>query len=189
MFSKRGIPWILFILGGVLGMGGISNAVESGWDGGDVAVWWVMIVVPIGAGIILLRRQALAELRRQQAEAERAVMVIARASGGMLMSADLAHYAGLTLDEAQASMRHLARRGFVTPALTDDGEMVYEFPISAIPEAVANALGRRTPQHTILKMGIDEIDRRRRIIERGSAAALGALLILSVILSIAATIG
>ena len=185
MFSKRGIPWILFILGGFLGMGGISNAVESGWDGGDVAVWWVMIFVPIGAGIILLRRQALAELRRQQAEAERAVMVIARASGGMLMAADLAHYAGLTLDEAQASMRHLARRGFVTPALTDDGEMVYELPISTIPDAPEHGF----VQQTTLEMGIDEIDRRRRIIERGSAAALGALLILSVILSIAATIG
>ena len=186
LFSKTTAGWILIAFGGFLAIGALGNAAERGWDAGDAALWWVLVALPIGAGIALIGFTYLAGLQRQQAAFDDAVIHAALAHGGALTAADLAAATDLTLDQADEALRQLARDSHVSPSLTDDGVMLYRLATAGSPSATRKRPTKpkqaRAGTGAILS-GV-QIARRRRVASILTWGLLAVLVAASIVLTV-----
>jgi len=108
---------------------GVLWAFVGGW-------WWIFPlvfagVVPAMEGLRRLlweRSQRKVEPQKREALAEKEVLKIAQAENGTVTPAVVALKSNLTLQRAEEVLQKLAREGYITMEVRDDGRVEYEFP-------------------------------------------------------------
>jgi hypothetical protein len=103
----------------------------------------IFSVLPIGIGWRCLRpqddRRALAAHATQAWESE--ILRLAEKRGGGLTVAEVVAHADLDAGAAERVLDDLARRGMAEHRVTDDGEIVYRFPVAPSAEQKRRAQG------------------------------------------------
>jgi hypothetical protein len=84
-------------------------------------------VLPLAAGIFLVRRTLGAVARRRREEREAAVLGVAKDHQGVVTAVDVAAECGMSLEQAEQTLGALHRRGFSEMDVTDAGTVVYRF--------------------------------------------------------------
>lgn len=164
------IAWGLF-----LALGAIVNAERRGWTRADTVFWWVIVALPLAMGIGLIGWAYLRGLRHRQETVEHAILDAAAARGGEITATQLARSTDLTLDQAEGSLRYLARRDHLTPHLTDDGIFVYRLGFTERSRAPRPPRGPEAGG-----LGLDQLHLARRIGRLAIAGLLAALVLLSI---------
>jgi len=121
---------VLSLFGFVLLVGVLIGALEGTSKYSrftDVTLSILLGVVPLIGGVVLYRRVRGAVLRRQAEERESAILQVVRQHEGVVSPLDIAADCGMSLEEAEESLKALHLRGFAEMDVTDTGTVIYRF--------------------------------------------------------------
>jgi hypothetical protein len=190
MNVKPAFGWIMIALAGFLAIGVFVNAEERGWETSDTAMWWLLVFLPIAAGVYLITSHIQRNLSRRQNELEDEILRIIFKNKGAVSAAHLAHYTRLTLDDAEDTLRHLARRGHLSPDLSDSGVMLYTVGLATDepgPRTEADLKGKGKTGDEDVGTGIRQLANLRRAVTVITWVLFAVLFTTSVFLTLFAT--
>jgi hypothetical protein len=95
----------------------------------DVTLTILLGVVPLVGGIRLYRRVRRTVVQRQTGERESAVLQVVRQHEGVVSPVDVAADCGMSLEQAEETLKGLQLRGFAEMDVTDTGTVIYRFPL------------------------------------------------------------
>lgn len=96
----------------------------------DVTLTILLGVVPLVGGIRLYRRIRGSVVQRRIDERESAVLQVVRQHEGVVSPVDVAAGCGMSLEQAEETLKRLHLRGFAEMDVTDTGIVIYRFPLS-----------------------------------------------------------
>jgi hypothetical protein len=177
-FSHPAVGVVLIVLGAFLAIGVFANAEERGWRSSDTPMWWLLVFLPITVGILMISSRFLRNLGRRRNELEDAVFNVVYRQNGVINAASLAQGTDLSLDAAEDTLRLLARRGHLTPDLSESGVMIYRMDPAIA--ALAPPQGRFGPhaakgEDSHFGMGIRQLEDVRRAVTLATGALVGGL--------------